>query len=95
MITLSCQPIKAVVKAEPKMAKENLDEPTDPDTSAEWKIWTYSTVTPLFIASECVILNIDGVILREGTNRWIAMAANPGVWLIQKMVEKMPMKLWP
>ena len=48
-----------------------------PIPSAEWKIWAYSTAAPSFIASECTVLDIDGAILREGTNGWTAMAANP------------------
>lgn len=81
LITLSCQPTEApteaVVIAELEMAKKKLGEPTSPHTSAEWKIWAYSTAAPSFIASECTVLDIDGAILREGTNGWTAMAANP------------------
>ena len=81
LITVSCQPTEApkeaVVIAEPEMAEENSGEPTGPHTSAEWKIWAYSTAAPSFIASECAVLDVDGTLLREGTNGWTAMAANP------------------
>ena len=52
-------------------------EPEGPHTSAEWKIWAYSTAAPSFIASECTVVDVDGTVLREGTNGWTAMAANP------------------
>ena len=46
-------------------------------TSAEWKIWAYSTAAPSFIAAECTVVDTDGTILREGTNGWTAMSGNP------------------
>ena len=52
-------------------------EPEGPHTSAEWKIWAYSTAAPSFIASECTVVDVDGTVLREGNNGWTAMAANP------------------
>ena len=52
-------------------------EPEGPHTSAEWKIWAYSTAAPSFIADECTVVDVDGTVLREGTNGWTAMAANP------------------
>lgn len=52
-------------------------EPEGPHTSTEWKIWAYSTAAPSFIAANCTVVDIDGTVLREGTNGWTAMAANP------------------
>ena len=52
-------------------------EPEGPHTSADWKIWAYSTAAPSFIASGCTVVDVDGTILREGTNGWTAMAGNP------------------
>ena len=53
----------------------------DSHTSVEWKIWAYSTAAPSFIADNCTVVDMDSegnqVILREGTNGWTAMAANP------------------
>ena len=45
-------------------------EPEGPHTSAEWKIWAYSTAAPSFIAAECTVIDTDGTVLREGTNGW-------------------------
>jgi hypothetical protein len=56
---------------------ETSDEPEGPHTSNEWKIWAYSTAAPSFIADECTVVDMDGTILREGSNGWTAMAANP------------------
>ena len=56
-------------------------EPEGPHTSAEWKIWAYSSAAPSYIAAECTVVDMDAegnqVVLREGTNGWTAMAANP------------------
>ena len=55
----------------------NKGEPSGPHTSTEWKIWAYSTAAPSFIAADCTVIDVDGTVLREGTNGWTAMAANP------------------
>lgn len=52
-------------------------EPAVPHTSIEWRVWAYSTAAPSFIAANCSVMAMDGTILREGTNGWTAMAANP------------------
>ena len=52
-------------------------EPSGPHTSAEWKIWAYSSAAPSFIAADCTVIDLDGTVLREGTNGWTALAANP------------------
>ena len=52
-------------------------EPDGPHTSTELKIWAYSTAAPSFIANNCTVVDVDGTVLREGTNGWTAMAANP------------------
>ena len=62
-------------KAEP--AVELSAEPAGPHTSIEWRVWAYSTAAPSFIAANCSVMAMDGTILREGTNGWTAMAANP------------------
>ena len=83
LIGAGCQPAEAPkemgIIAEPEISEKTSQEPTGPHTSAEWKIWAYSTAAPSFIASECTVLDVDGAILREGTNGWTAMAANPRV----------------
>ena len=56
---------------------ETNGEPDGPHTSAEWKIWAYSTAAPSFIAAECTVVDTDGTVLREGTNGWTAMSGNP------------------
>jgi hypothetical protein len=56
---------------------ETNGEPEGPHTSTEWKIWAYSTAAPSFIAAESTVVDVDGTVLREGTNGWTAMAANP------------------
>ena len=55
----------------------NNGEPDALHTSAEWKIWAYSTAAPSFIAANCTVMDADGTMLREGTNGWTAMPANP------------------
>ena len=81
LIGAGCQPAEAPkemgIIAEPEISEKTSQEPTGPHTSAEWKIWAYSTAAPSFIASECTVLDVDGTVLREGTNGWTAMAANP------------------
>jgi len=52
-------------------------EPEGPHTSTEWKVWAYSTAAPSYIAANCTVIDVDGTVLREGTNGWTAMAANP------------------
>ena len=52
-------------------------EPEGPHTSVEWKVWAYSTAAPSFIAANCTVMDADGTMLREGTNGWTAMPANP------------------
>ena len=52
-------------------------EPDGPHTSIEWKVWAYSTAAPSYIAANCTVVDVDGTVLREGTNGWTAMAANP------------------
>ena len=47
---------------------ETNGEPEGPHTSAEWKIWAYSTAAPSFIAAECTVVDTDGTVLREGTS---------------------------
>lgn len=56
---------------------DNSGEPDGPHTSSEWKIWAYSTAAPSYIASKCTVIDVDGSVLREGSNGWTAMAANP------------------
>ena len=64
----------------PNLENSNV-EPDAPHTSAEWKIWAYSTAAPSFIAANCTVVDMDAdgnqIVLREGTNGWTAMAANP------------------
>ena len=51
-------------------------EPEGSHTSVEWKIWAYSSAAPSFIAANCTVVDVDGTVLREGTNGWTAMSGN-------------------
>ena len=67
-----------IIKETPAQVEINLDgEPEGPHTSTEWKIWAYSTAAPSFIASDCKVIDMDGSVLREGSNGWTAMPGNP------------------
>ena len=82
-VTLSltaCNELSTLTSAVDTSAVESSDsngEPSGPHTSAEWKIWAYSTAAPSFIAANCKVIDVDGTVLREGTNGWTAMAGNP------------------
>ena len=67
----------APVSASTLEAVNTNGEPDGPHTSVEWKIWAYSSAAPSFIAANCSVVDVDGTVLREGTNGWTAMAANP------------------
>ena len=67
-------------------------EPEGPHTSVEWKVWAYSTAAPSYIAANCTVVDVDGTVLREGTNGWTAMAANPRGMSDPKMVGKTLMR---
>ena len=64
-------------------------EPEGPHTSVEWQIWAYSTAAPEFIAEGAAVYDgppdMGGKLLREGTNGWTCLPANPEVCLTQKM----------
>ena len=53
------------------------NEPTGPHTSNEWQIWAYSTAAPSFIGAEATIVDGANNVLREGTNGWTCLPANP------------------
>ena len=75
---ISCQtkPTETAKEGQDSVIEKN-SEPQIPHNSAEWKIWAYSTAAPSFISSNCTVVDLDGTVLREGTNGWTAMAANP------------------
>ena len=78
VLFISCQnQTSEPVKVSEESVADKTDEPQGPHTSSEWKIWAYSTAAPSFIASDCTVVDVDGAVLREGTNGWTAMAANP------------------
>ena len=52
-------------------------EPDGSHTSAEWQIWAYSTAAPEYIANEATVLDAGMNVLREGTNGWTCLPANP------------------
>ena len=56
-------------------------EPEGPHTSAEWQIWAYSTAAPAYIAANATVFDgppdMGGNLLREGTNGWTCLPANP------------------
>tara|TARA_B110001454_G_scaffold31143_1_gene30423 strand:- start:231 stop:893 length:663 start_codon:yes stop_codon:yes gene_type:complete len=52
-------------------------EPSGSHTSAEWQIWAYSTAAPDYIANEATIVDVNMNVLREGTNGWTCLPANP------------------
>ena len=53
-------------------------EPEGPHTSVEWQVWAYSTAAPEFIAEGAAVYDgPGGNLLREGTNGWTCLPANP------------------
>ena len=53
-------------------------EPEGPHTSVEWQVWAYSTAAPEFIAGGATVYDgPEGNLLREGTNGWTCLPANP------------------
>ena len=53
-------------------------EPDGPHTSVEWQVWAYSTAAPEFIAEGATVYDgPGGNLLREGTNGWTCLPANP------------------
>ena len=53
-------------------------EPDGPHTSVEWQVWAYSTAAPEFIAGGATVYDgPGGNLLREGTNGWTCLPANP------------------
>ena len=54
----------------------------------------YSTVAPSFIANNCPVVDVDGTVLREGTNGWTTMAANPRGMSDPENEWKTHMKQW-
>jgi len=52
-------------------------EPDAPHTSTEWQIWAYSTASPTFISSNATAADGEMNVLREGTNGWMCLPANP------------------
>ena len=78
ILALSLSACNNVVTEAPLMdVVKNNGEPDGPHTSSEWKIWAYSTSALLYIASACSVVDVYGTVLREVTNGWTAMAANP------------------
>ena len=76
LFVASCQQATTVENTV-EVVLNDTDEPSGPHTSSEWKIWAYSTAAPSYIAENCTVVDVDGSILREGSNGWTAMAANP------------------
>ena len=74
---VACNNVATETPPQPPIDLTANGEPDGPHTSAEWKIWAYSTGAPSFIASNCTVIDVDGTVLREGTNGWTAMAGNP------------------
>ena len=54
-----------------------MTEPSGPHTSTEWQIWAYSTAAPSFIAADATIIDGANNVLREGSNGWTCLPANP------------------
>ena len=76
LFVASCQQATTVENTV-EVVLNDTDEPSGPHTSSEWKICAYSTAAPSYIAENCTVVDVDGSILREGSNGWTAMAANP------------------
>ena len=55
----------------------NPGEPAGPHTSAEWRIWAYSTAAPAYIAANATVLDANMEPLRVGTNGGTCLAASP------------------
>ena len=52
-------------------------EPDVPHASTEWQIWAYSTASPSFISGNAAVVDGANSVLREGTNAWTCLPANP------------------
>ena len=52
-------------------------EPDASHISTEWQIWAYSTASPTFISSNATAVDGEMNVLREGTNGWTCLPANP------------------
>ena len=63
------------------MVMTNLPEPDATHTSVEWQVWAYSTAAPAYIAEEATVYDgppdMGGKLLRQGTNGWTCLPANP------------------
>jgi hypothetical protein len=53
------------------------EEPDAPHKSKEWKIWAYSSAAPPFLSGGVTVLDGPDKVLREGSNGFTCMAANP------------------
>ena len=62
---VACNNVSTETPTQPSVDLTAIGEPDGPHTSAEWKIWAYSTGAPSFIASNCTVIDIDGTVLRE------------------------------
>ncbi|SUZ61203.1 uncharacterized protein METZ01_LOCUS14057, partial [marine metagenome] len=71
------EPVAEEPAVERTEAVAETGEPAGAHTSAEWQIWAYSTAAPSFIGETATILDGDNNVLREGTNGWTCLAANP------------------
>ena len=67
--------------SDPVNAMNESGEPSGPHTSAEWQIWAYSTAGPAYIAKGATVYDgppaMGGKLLRQGTNGWTCLPANP------------------
>ena len=77
LVTACQQRVEPTAEPTAETTAETTAEPVGPHTSIEWRVWAYSTAAPSFIAANCSVMAMDGTMLREGTNGWTAMAANP------------------
>ena len=69
-----------ITSCDAPMQQDN-GEPEGTHTSAEWQIWAYSTAAPAYIAANATVFDgppdMGGNLLREGTNGWTCLPANP------------------
>lgn len=73
----SAFPGRATPPASTYRASDGSTEPTRDHNSDEWKIWAFSTAAPSFIAESATVVDADQTVLREGSNSWTCMPANP------------------
>ena len=70
-------PLEDYYRYSPEQAVEVPAEPEGSHTSAEWQVWAFSTAAPAELGSRATVMDHMSQVLRNGTNGWTCMPANP------------------